>query len=270
MSLSLAVKKLVKYVRLTFYMFRANLASALSFRFSFVLYIIGVSAFVGGQFFIWSIFFGQFPELGGWTVRDVQTTYALFIFCYAIINLFFGGILELAEAINRGQLDGYLTYPKPILWQVAVSKADMADVATLVLSSVVFLWAAPFSLIRLMLFLLAAGLATPLIFNFVVITQSLTFFVGGFEEGARAVRHLLIIVAPYPFRVFSSPFKYLLMTIIPSFFVVTLPASLIDTFSYRTLAVLIAVLIASTIVAHLVFAAGLRRYESGNLINVKM
>lgn len=270
MSLSLAVKTIAKYVRLTSYIFRANLRSALSFRFSFILYLIGLSAFVGGQFFIWSIFFSQFPQLGGWSVRDVQTTYSLFIFSYAIINLFFGGILELAETINKGQLDSYLTYPKPLLWHVAVSMADMADVATLALSSIVFLYAAPFSLTRVLLFLLASCLTTPLIFNFVVITQSVTFFWGGFEGGAGAIRHLMIIVAPYPFRVFSSPFKYLLMTAIPSFFVVTLPASLIDAFSYRTLAILIAAIVISTIVARLVFTAGLRRYESGNLINVKV
>ena len=96
------------------------------------------------------------------------------------------------------------------------------------------------------------------------------FFIGGFDQGASAVRHLLAIVSPYPFSIFPSPFKYLLMTLIPSFFVVTLPARLVNNFSVLNLLILILACVLSSFISYKVFKVGLRRYESGNMVNVRL
>ncbi|MFH1831495.1 MAG: ABC-2 family transporter protein [bacterium] len=259
-----------KYTKLSWRIFLANLSSALSFRISFFLEIFGGVMFFCGQFFLWTVFFNQFPMVGGWTSKDVILTYSLFLFSYSILEAFAGGIMRLAEIINDGSLDYYLTYPKAILWHISVSRADVIALSTVILGFVFFLASGPIELSKILLFLLASCFSMILMFNFFIITQSIAFFIGGFSDGAKAVRYLLSVVSPYPFSIFPAPFKYLLMTIIPSFFIVTLPARLVNNFSFQTLAILICACAVSSFIAHKVFKAGLRRYESGNMINVRL
>ncbi len=259
-----------KYARLTWLIFRANLASALSFPFSFILYFFGIMIYFGGQFFLWIVFFNQFPMVGGWTSKDMILVYSLYTFSLAVLDVFAGGVSDLAKIINVGDLDYYLTLPKPVLWHVSVSKADVASAGTLVLSVGFYLFSGPFDITRTLLFLLASGFSIVLLFNFFVLAQSVAFFIGGFEQGASALRHLIATVSPYPFGVFAGPFKYLLMTFVPSFFIVTLPARLVDGFSVETLLNLIAACVVSSFIAYVVFTKGLKRYESGNLVSVKM
>ena len=226
--------------------------------------------FYGGQFFLWNIFFRQFPLVGGWTSHDVMVVYSLYTFSFAVLDVFAGGVTDLAKIINAGGLDYYLVFPKPLLWHIAVSKSDVTSLGTIILSSVCFLTSEPFAIARLLTFFLASCFTILLLFNFLIITQSIAFFIGGFDQGASALRHLLTIVSPYPFAIFSSPFKYIFMTFIPSFFIVTLPAQLISNFTPTVLAILILACIVSSFCASKIFKKGLSRYESGNLVNVRI
>lgn len=259
-----------KYIALTWRIFLANLSSALSFRLSFFLYILGVMVYFGGQFFMWIVFFNQFPMIGGWTSKDVVLVFSIYTFSGSILDVFAGGLTDLAKVINSGNLDYYLSFPKPILWHLAVSKSEVETIGAIFLSLGIFLIFGPLHPLRILLFFLASLISMIFIFNFWIITQSIAFFIGGFDQGASAVRHLLAIVSPYPFNIFPNPLKFLLMTIIPSFFVVTLPARLVDNFSIQTLIMLICACIVSSLIARFVFKSGLKRYESGNMVNVRV
>ena len=260
----------VKYIKLSWRIFLANLSSALSFRLSFFLHVFGIVIFFGGQFFVWTIFFNQFPMVGGWTSKDLILVYSLYLFSLSVLDIFVGGVGDLSKIINTGNLDYYVSFPKPILWHIAVSKSDVTSLGSVVLSFVFFLYSSPIALSRILLFLFASCFSMVLLFNFLVATQSISFFIGGFDQGASAVRHLLAIVSPYPFSIFPSPFKYILMTVIPSFFIVTLPARLVDHFSLLNLGILISGCVISSFISYKIFKAGLRRYESGNMVNVRM
>ncbi len=259
-----------KYSILSWRIFRANLASAMSFRLSFLFYVIGAMIFHAGQFLVWIMFFKQFPLIGGWTTNDVILANSLFLFSYSVIDAFAGGITELADMITMGGLDYFLGLPKPVLWHVAVSKSDMTSLGTIVLSLGFFVGFTTVTFSKIVLFLCASCLSVILIFNFFVITQSIAFWVGGFDQAASMARHILRVAITYPFSVFPCPFNYIFMTIIPSFFVVTLPMQLVNDFSITTLITLIGVCILSSIGTFLIFSRGLRRYESGNLMNVRI
>jgi ABC-2 type transport system permease protein len=260
----------VKYIKLSWRVFLANFSSEMSFRLSFFLRVVGIVIFFGGQFFVWTIFFNQFPMVGGWTTKDLILVYSLYLFSLSILDVFAGGVGDLSKVINAGSLDYYISFPKPILWHIAVSKSDVSSLGSVVLSLVFFIYSSPLDPLRILLFLFASCFSIVLLFNFLVATQSIAFFIGGFDQGASAVRHLLAIVSPYPFSIFPSPFKYILMTVIPSFFVVTLPARLVNNFSVLNLLILVLACVLSSFVSYKVFKAGLRRYESGNMVNVRL
>lgn len=258
------------YISLSWRIFLVNLQTAMSFKWSFVLEIIGVIAFYGGQFFLWTTFFKQFPCVGGWTYQDVMLVYSLFLFSFSLMDVFLGGINELAILINTGGLDYFIVFPKPILWHIVVSKSDVISLGVVVQSLTFFFYSGTILWSRTCLFLLASIFCIILLFNFLAITQSLAFFISGFDQGANIIRYQLMTIVTYPFSIFPKPFKYLLMTIIPSFFIITLPAQLISNFSWRIFGVLIVISILSSLLANAIFSAGLRRYESGNLIGTRV
>jgi ABC-2 type transport system permease protein len=259
-----------KYIALSLRIFLTNFSSALSFRLSFFLYIVGVVLYFGGQFFLWTVFFKQFPLVGGWTSKDLILVYSLYLFSVSVLDVFAGGVMDIAKIINAGNLDYFLAFPKPILWHLSVSRADVISVGTVVLSLLFFLFSAPISIAKIALFIFASCFSMILLFNFYVVTQSISFFVGGFDQGASMVRHLMAIVSPYPFDVFPNALKYILMTLVPSFFIVTLPARLVNNFSVLNLIILTFACVISSFISYKVFMAGLKRYESGNMMNVRL
>lgn len=259
-----------KYLILTARIFVANLSSALSFRASFFLHVLGVIIFDGGHFLLWLMFFKQFPSVGGWTISDLSLVSALFILSYALIDVFAGGVTELARLINAGSIDYFLVFPKPILWHIAVSRSDTIALGSIGLGIVFFWYSGEVTLIRTALFALATCFSIILMFNFFVIVGSIAFFVGGFEQGEKEARYLLATLARYSFSIFPAPFKYLLMTVIPSYFVITLPAQLVNAFSWTTCLTLTLVSIGASLFAYWFFMKGLQRYESGNLVSVRI
>ena len=259
-----------KYLRLSWKIFLANISSAMSFRLSFFLHITGLSFFYIGNFLLWIIFFKQFSSISGWGMSNLALVSALFLFSYSVIDSFAGGITELARIICAGNLDYFLVFPKPVLWHIAVSKSDVTSIFSGFLSLWMFWYSGDITVYKTSVFLLASLFSIIIFFNFLVISQSLAFYLGNIEFAALEARYLTATVSRYPHSMFPSPFKYIFMTIIPSFFVVALPADLVESFSLTTFSILLCVSIGSSFLAYFVFTKGLKRYESGNLVTVRM
>ena len=259
-----------KYLRLSWYIFLSNIASAVSFRTSFLIHITGITLFHIGNFWLWIIFFKQFTSVDGWGMANLSLVSALFLFSYSVVDVFAGGVTELARIICAGGLDYFLVFPKPVLWHVAVSRSDITSLCSLFLSLGMFWYSGDITLYKTFAFLVASCFSSIIFFNFLVISQSAAFFMGNIEFAATEIRYFLATVSRYPHGIFPSPFKYIFMTIIPSFFVVALPVNLIESFSLMTFAMLVGVSVASSFLAYFVFTKGLKRYESGNLVTVRM
>ena len=106
--------------------------------------------------------------------------------------------------------------------------------------------------------------------SFMVLVQSLAFFVGRFEEAADQLFHALIGFALYPQNIYHGALKIVIMTIIPAFFATTIPVELVRSFDWRWFGGLMAFALGITALALFVFNRGLKRYESGNMLNMKM
>jgi Protein of unknown function (DUF990). len=73
----------------------------------------------------------------------------------------------------------------------------------------------------------------------------------------------------YPQSVFTGVLKILTMTVLPAFFMITLPISLIIEFNWIYFAIFVLSVIVGTVFALWVFNKGLARYESGNLMTTR-
>ena len=98
----------------------------------------------------------------------------------------------------------------------------------------------------------------------------LSFFWGYNQGFAGLAQEAVIMFATYPDYIFTGIVRSLLFTIIPAGFVTYLPVSLIRDFSWPKLAVMLAVATGFTLAARSLFALGVRRYESGNLLVTRL
>ncbi len=258
------------YVKLTALVVKNNLLTEMEYRFSFFSKAIGMMLNDVGLILVWVIFFNHFKSLNGWQLSDTIMLFGISMVNLAIVQLIAGGTEELTRTINRGELDYYMTLPKSILWQATTSKLMVSAIGDIAFGIFIFLFFGHPNLERILVFSLVALISAGIIYNFLVCIQSIGFFVGNFEEGADRFFHAMLGLTLYPENSFYGLLKTLTFTILPAFFVVWLPLSLVKEFQWYLLGGLILFWLGTLFLAIWTFNRGLKRYESGNLINLKM
>lgn len=266
MSLSVVAK----YLLWTYEIKKINFASVMQYRFTFIVQILAMFFNDAALLLIWAIFFKKFPQINGWGFDDTLLLFAISWFGFSLIAIFAAGIMELAPQITKGDLDYYLLSPSNILWNISVSKSRISDLGTLILSIIMLGFVLPFNFTNIFLFLILSTISAVIIFNFCLIINSLAFYFGQIDQLADFVLKFVFYIIYYPQSIFTWPFKLVTTFIIPVFFIGTLPMQLLKEFNLSWFFILIAFTIVSTIFAIKFFYAGLRRYESGNLLNIKL
>lgn len=259
-----------KYISLGFEITKLSILSAMEYRVAFITQVVGMIVNNFSFILLWFIFFKKFPAINGWTFADSASLFALTATSFGLVMIFGRGAFELAKTITKGELDYYLSFPKNALWHVAISKTEISAIGDFLSGIMIFLLLGNPTLERFALFSLLSVVAGLILFNFIVITQSIAFYVGNFEEAALTMFEALLGIVLYPQTAFYGALKVLMFTLIPAFFVGTLPVQLVRTFDLKLFSILILYCLISSIIAIFVFNKGLKRYESGNLINMRV
>ncbi len=263
------VKKFWVYIKLTFEVVKLNILSNMEYRASFFTQIIGMAINDVCLIFLWVVFFNRFPDLQGWHIQDTLLLFAVGMTNFGVYRIIGGNAEEISRSINRGELDYYMTLPKNILWQISTAKSNISAIGDLLFGLVLFLFLVQ-SWQQFAIYFLVSGLSAMVLYNFVVVLQSMGFFFGNFEETAERVFSILLGLSLYPETTFSGVVKFATFTVIPVFFISWVPVRLIQFFDWHFVIYLFGFWIMSLIIALFVFYRGLKRYESGNLINVRM
>ena len=221
-------------------------------------------------FTIWWFFFDSFEEVGGWRLPEVTVMYGFVAFCFGAGVILFGGTRDFAQVIVDGDLDSYLVQPKHPLVQVVFSQSVAAGWGDIV--SGIFLYSisgyASIANTLLLLFALVAVIA--IITSTRIIFHCTAFWLGPVNAVARTFVDFLLIFSVYPQSIFHGPIKVLFFTLIPAGFVGYIPVELVRSFDWWLALALVGGAIAYVGVALLLFHAGLKRYESGNRIGLRV
>jgi len=260
-----------RYVDLSWHMVWLNVSSQMEYRLSFISQVLGIMFNDFTHIVLWMIFFDRFTTINGWQFHDMMLLLSVFLVIFGWLEVYTGGLPELAKYIARGELDYFLTFPKNVLWHSSVSKSDIAGIGDVLLALIIFFFlTGPLTVEKIVVYTIVTLLSTLILINFTIITQSLAFFFGNFEESADRWLWTLFGIALYPQTIFGGWLKVITLTLLPSFFLVYLPVSLLQKFSWPPLLILGAFCLGTFLLAAFVFYRGLRRYESGNLINVRV
>jgi ABC-2 type transport system permease protein len=259
------VKKLLKFI---WEYFKINLQSAMEYRTSFITQ--ATFMFLNDVIWVifWVIFFNKFTMINNWAFKDLMIMYVVITSAWGLVGVFAGNFRNIAEIIRDGQLDFYLALPKEELTHVLVSKSKFDAFGDLVFGLILAIVFIPLSHIPLTLLLIV--ISALILLAFAIILGSLSFYIGSAVEISNQGLMGILSIGSYPFSVFSGYTKFVLLTLIPAGFISGVPVDIIRNFDLGWFLLMVLCAVVLWAIALIVFKLGVRKYESGNLINARM
>lgn len=251
-------------------LWRTNLLSAMEYRFSFVTLILGM-IFNNVIFFVfWLLFFDRFENVRGWTLQDMMLLFSVVATAFGLCLLLFGNCNRIAMIIAEGDLDRYLSLPRPVLLHLLASRSSIPSLGDLAFGLIWFAVAGNFSLGHIAKFVLCVFLAVCTFTFALVLVNSLAFWLGRSEILAEQFQNAMITFSLYPGTLFEGTARVFLFTLVPAGLTGALPVELLREFDLATLGWLCMGTGLVSAAAILVFHRGLHRYESGSAIQVRI
>lgn len=249
---------------------KANLQSAMEYRVSFLSQMLGMMLNNGMYFIIWVIFFDRFQEVRGWGLSDMFVTFGITASSFGLVSLLFGNAFTLGDIITKGRLDYYLSLPRPVLLHAVSSRMIASGLGDFLYGFLSFAASGSASWDAFARFILAICLAATVFAAFLIIVQSLAFWMGSSTNLSQLAVNAMVTFAIYPITLFDSLAKLILFTLIPAALMGAVPADFARHFTWQTLAQLLVGAGVLLAIAIGIFQMGLRRYESGSAIQTEV
>jgi ABC-2 type transport system permease protein len=263
------LKTLVNTLRFISVYVKANLQAAMEYRVAFAMQVLTMVANDSLWLFFWWTYFRQFPLTNGWQNTDIIILWAISACGFGLSVSVFGNARQLANLIMNGGLDAYLGMPRYVLLHVCIAATDptaWGDITFAVGSYLLFVHP---DLFHFVLFVLLAILVSLIFTAFIVILCSLAFFLGNTDGLAQQMFGALVSFSTYPMNIFNSAVRLLLFTVIPAGFVSFIPLQLLHHFTWPLIGAMAGGTVAIVAIAVGIFEAGVKRYESGNLLGMQ-
>ena len=248
---------------------RANLQGALEYRISFVSQVFAMMLNDAMWLVFWLAYFDKFQVVEGWGREEIVTLWAVVAAGFGLATTFCGNLFRLAGIVVRGELDIYLSLPKPTLPHLLISRMSITAPGDILFGVLGFLWFVRPDPGQLALFAVCTVTSGTIIVVFGVLSQSLVFWLGNAEALGEQLTNALINFSTYPTPIFRGIVKAALFTLIPAGFIAYVPVRLFQVFTWPLFLGLLGFTAFGIVLAALVFSWGLRRYESGNLILIR-
>jgi ABC-2 type transport system permease protein len=260
------MKSLRNTMRMIGQYFRVNLSASLEYRESFYMSAFGMLLSNSSFVFFWWIAFDQIGgSIGGYDFCDVMFLWASCSSAYGLCHIVFGNVNRLRRLIVGGGLDTFLLQPKDVLVNVLCAGTNFSAWGDLAYGFVLMALTGQ-ELHGWIFFAVAVVFGSLLIAATSVAAHSLAFFFGDSSVVGELASSLVIDLSIYPEGIFRGFLRFVMYSIIPSAFIVHIPLRLARGGSPWWLAAMATATFLYCLAAYRFFMAGLKRYESGNLI----
>jgi ABC-2 type transport system permease protein len=112
------VAELIDAVALYFRLIVQSLRAQLSYRASFVAYLLAAFLTTGGEFLALYFAFRRFGSLGGWQLEDVALLYGMVGTAMALADMITTGFDTFGNTVRRGDFDRILLRPRSTVLQL--------------------------------------------------------------------------------------------------------------------------------------------------------
>ena len=248
---------------------KLNLAGALEFRLSFFLtagmMVLNNLVWI----FFWGVYFQRFSIVNGWNLQDIMMMWAVSAGSFGIMATFFGNANRLANMIATGQLDIYLSQPKPVLLHVLISRMSVSAMGDILFALLIYGWYGNKSWEGMLKFILALLIATLIFLFFIVAVNCLAFFIGNAEGLSFQLFNSILAFSTYPTDIFKGAGRLILFTVVPAGFISYLPIGLLRGIELPFLFTALGVALGLSVGGTWFFYWGLKRYTSGNMMSIR-
>jgi ABC-2 type transport system permease protein len=251
-------------------LWKANLLAAMEYRVSFISQVLGMMLNNGLYFLFWVILFDRFKAVRGWELGDMVLLFATTATAFGLSVYLFGNVMELSTVIAGGRLDYYLSLPRPVLLHVLASRSLTSGLGDVTYGLLTFALTGRYTPDAMARFGVAVVFSATIFLSFLILVQSLAFWLGSVSTLSSASTNAILTFALYPLSLFDGSARFVLFTILPAALMGALPAGFVRAFSWTGLAQLLAAAAVFLTLALTVFQRGLRRYESGSAIQVQV
>ncbi|TDF97521.1 ABC transporter permease [Paenibacillus piri] len=248
---------------------KLNLAGSMEFRMSFLLTagMMVINNMVWILF--WGLYFNRFQVVNGWSFQDVVMMWSVSAGGFGLSAVLFGNAYRLGSLIAAGQLDIYLSQPKPVLLHILISRMSVSAIGDVIFSLLLYALFGNHTIAGLLKYALALLIAMLILMFFVVIVQSLAFFIGNAEGLGQQIFNGLLAFSTYPTGIFTGWGKLILFTVLPAGFISYLPIGLLRAAEPVFLTQAISVAAALAVGGTWFFYYGLKKYSSGNMMGMR-
>ncbi len=248
----------------------ANFLAAMEYRAAFLTQMVGMILNNGAYFLFWVIYFDRFKQVGDWALNDMLVLYGIAAASFGLTVVLFGNIMFLSEIITKGQLDYYLSLPRPVLLHILASRSSPSGLGDFIYGIGSFLIAGQFGLDTVLRFALGITTGMMVFLGFLTIVHSLAFTMGSANQVSGQAFGALITFSLYPSSLFEGGARFILYILIPAAYIGTVPTLFVKTASWANLAQMgVAAFILLTL-GIITFRRGLRKYESGSAIQAQI
>lgn len=218
---------------------------------------------------VWYVMFSFAPSIGGWTLQHAFLGYGIAIACWGIVALTMYGLRTLPQQIDNGELDSYLTLPKPILLSAALSTSRNSGMGEVVVGLGFIIFAGVKFHIDLTFMPLILLMGSITFASGILFFGSLGFWLKQFYASAEEIYFNYNLMASRPEPIFTGIIKIITLTLVPIGFITHVPIEFIMTHQYKFLFFSMVGTIGYAVFACAFFYAGLKYYESGNRFGVR-
>lgn len=251
-----------------FHIIKINFKSSFSLRASFIFKFLFVMLNNLIFFVSWTIFFGKFNAVNGWTIEHLSLMYGLVNMALGIMAIGFNGFKHMVKMIDTGELDTLLTLPRSILLTIACSNPDYSGIG-IFLSGIILVMLSGFMTIGDAGIILLLVATSVMVFgSMTLIFGSLAFWFQDINRLSQDLYNVMVMLATSPNCVYKGALKFIIFTILPVGFVSNWPIEYFvqKDFSYILWVMFAAIGLLTLAIA--LFHCGLRRYESGSCVSL--
>lgn len=247
-----------------------NIKAALALRGSFLMRCV-MMFFNNLIIFInWWIVLQKVDSIGGWKLAEMALLWGISASSFGLSVFLFGGTTELSRIINEGHLDNYLLQPREPLLQIISSRCLIGGLGDFISGIVLLFLSGYLSMKLLPAILLSIFLATIGLTATGVIFHCSAFWMKSAKEVSDSLWNYFISFSTYPGSIYRGVVRVALYSLIPAGFFAIMPVEIISKANYQGLFLLTVVTAVYVFLAFGLFRLGLRRYESGSAIRVRI
>ncbi len=218
---------------------------------------------------IWFIVFTVAPDLGGWKLEHALYAYGLSIACWGLVSLFAFGLRMIPEQIDHGELDSYLTLPKPVLLSAAFSSSKNTGLGELLFGICLLAFCCvryDFSWVPMPFFLIMGSVVFA---SGILFFATLGFWLKQFLGSAEEIYFNFNLMASRPAPIFTGALKVIALTLVPVSLMSHVPIEFVVYHHWQTLGFAILGVASYALLSVSFFYLGLRFYESGNRFGIR-